>query len=240
MSTGTISDATLTYFDEKRVRALLDEAMRDVLMALPDDPLLFLERALSRPTPLRIIITGLPGSGKGTQCARLAGAFNLRHISAGDILRRVAESGEAVAVQIAMHIGEGSLVPDDLFVDLVVAEVRAAEEADGGWVLEGFPRTRAQAIYLQAAGISPQRFLFVDVPQEACAARVLARAKDSAHMRADDTPECLRIRLSRFAAREQELLDCYQPFYARVEGDVPEDEAFAELCAQCDAIDIAK
>lgn len=252
MSTGSISDASLKYFEEKRIRALLDEAMRDVLMAMPDDPLAFLEKAFEKPTPLRIALSGLPGSGKGTQSARLVERYGVCHINTGDILKAAADAAadgntdaDDAMVQIGQYVRDGALVPDELLVSMVVSRIRNAEEQSAGWILDDFPRTRAQAIYLQSAGISPQRFIFLDVPDDVCAARYLASAPQGAEDHASNTdtasgPAALKSRLDYFAARKEELLDCYWPFYVRVDGNREADDVFAEICAQCDAVDIAK
>ncbi|XP_050340861.1 uncharacterized protein LOC126767375 [Bactrocera neohumeralis] len=224
MSTGGLSDASLKYFEGKHIQALLDEAMRDVLREMPDDPLAYLEEALRRPTPLRLVISGFPGCGKGTQCQRLAAHYgNVRHITADDLLQPKPTDGSP----------EGVAVSDETVVGTVVERIQAAEEEGVGWVLDGFPSTQAQAIRLQAAGVSPQRFLFLDVPETVCAARCL-------DAQVGESPTALKGRMSYFTARKDELVDCYRPFYVRVDGNRSADEVFSEICAQCDAIDIAK
>lgn len=236
MSTGGISDEALTYFEKRRIRALLDEAMRDVLMAMPADPLAFLESAFQQPTPLRLIVVGLPGCGKSTQCARLAEHYGIRCINTVDLADDAAvgeESAAAAAAADTAADGEGVPIPEKALVQRVVAKVRQAEEEGVGWVLGDFPRTRAQAIYLQSAGISPQRFIFLDVPEDVCAGWFLDGQPDS-------SPAALKNRFEYFAARKEEILDCYRPFCVHIDGNRDPDEVFNEICAQCDAIDIAK
>lgn len=254
MSTGNISLAVLKYFDHKRIKALLDEALHDLLIAMPEDPLAFLEATFQKKTPLRLMIAGIPGSGKGCQCQLLAEKYGIVHISAGDMLREVTHSDSQVAKEISQHIMNGTLVPDNLFVSMVIREVKKAEAQNIGWILDGFPRTRAQAIYLQTSGISPQKFFFIDLPEEIAAPRTIARTDTGilsgegsitserppsvASSRMDDTPDTVATRLQYFLARKEELLDCYSPFYVRIDGDQTINAVHADICEVVDALDL--
>jgi len=101
---------------------------------------------------------GVPGAGKGTQATRLAEARGLARVSTGDILREAVHSGSALGRKVRSHVEAGSLVPDEM-VGGLVAERLARRDARRGFVLDGFPRTRAQAEILdrvledQSAGL---------------------------------------------------------------------------------------
>jgi len=96
-----------------------------------------------------VVVAGAPGSGKGTQCARLAQQLGLVHVSAGDLLREEVESGSTLATQVRRSMEGGQLVPDHLVTEIVSA--RLAGHDDGAEILlDGFPRTVAQAEALDA------------------------------------------------------------------------------------------
>lgn len=93
---------------------------------------------------MRIVLLGPPGAGKGTQAKRLAEAFGLAHLSSGDILRAERAAGTALGRKAQTYMDAGKLVPDDTIVAMM-AENMGNAEGTGGYVLDGFPRTRAQA-----------------------------------------------------------------------------------------------
>ena len=98
---------------------------------------------------MRIVLLGAPGAGKGTQAKRLAQRFDMAHLSSGDILRAEKASGTEMGDKVAEYMDAGRLVPDDLVVDVMAAAIRDSR-ADGGLLLDGFPRTVAQAEALDA------------------------------------------------------------------------------------------
>src|SRR5688572_17859146 len=97
----------------------------------------------------RIIFIGPPGSGKGTQAVRIAERYHIPHISTGDILRGAVKAGTPLGLQVAATLSSGGLVSDQLMTDLVRARL-GAPDASGGFLLDGFPRTVAQAESLDA------------------------------------------------------------------------------------------
>src|SRR6478609_5137379 len=106
---------------------------------------------LTRPAQGRvnIIFIGPPGSGKGTQAVRIAERYRIPHISTGDILRAAVKAGTELGRKVAATLASGGLVADELMTDLVRARLTQADTA-GGFLLDGFPRTTAQAQALDA------------------------------------------------------------------------------------------
>lgn len=94
--------------------------------------------------PPRVILIGPPGAGKGTQARYLSEKYHLSHISTGDILRENRKQGTELGQKAAAYMDSGKLVPDDLIVSMVAEKL----EGDGGFVLDGFPRSEAQAVLL--------------------------------------------------------------------------------------------
>lgn len=104
--------------------------------------------------PPRLVVLGRQGSGKGTQCARLSALFGVRHVSTGDLLREAVREQTAVGRRVAPVLEGGRLVSDDLIVDLLAEQARHADWERSGFILDGFPRTLAQAqAFFGAAGV---------------------------------------------------------------------------------------
>lgn len=182
---------------------------------------------------MRLVLIGPPGAGKGTQAVRLAEALNVPHVSTGDILRRSAASGTPAGVEIAGLIEKGSLVPDEL-VTAAVAERLAASDASGGCVLDGFPRTVAQAVSLDAMSDDVLAVEFV-VDEGALAERIADRARKAVARgeapRADDNPEVLASRIALFKAETAPVIAHYEADgrLVRVDGMGTEDEVRSRL-----------
>src|SRR5260370_14647740 len=94
--------------------------------------------------PMRLLLIGAPGAGKGTQAALLAERFGLAHISSGDLLRQHVREQTSLGRKIKSYVDQGDLVPDGLVMDMLRKPVQAAADANG-YVLDGFPRTVDQA-----------------------------------------------------------------------------------------------
>jgi adenylate kinase len=127
---------------------------------------------------LNLILFGPPGAGKGTQAARLQDDFRLPYVATGDILRAAVKDGTELGVAAKDYMDRGELVPDELVVDLIVDRVRA-EDCRDGFILDGFPRNRAQADALMQAFDALQRritaVLMIDVPDEEVVRRISGR-----------------------------------------------------------------
>jgi len=127
---------------------------------------------------LNLILFGPPGAGKGTQAARLQEDFRLPYVATGDMLRAAVKDGTELGVKAKGFMDAGALVPDDLLIDLVVDRI-GAEDARDGFILDGFPRTRAQADALGEAfdklGRRITAVLLFDVPDEDLVSRISGR-----------------------------------------------------------------
>ncbi|CAI5492740.1 unnamed protein product [Closterium sp. Naga37s-1] len=126
-----------------------------------------LEQAASAGTPLRplrVMISGAPASGKGTQCELIvAKQYGLTHISAGDLLRAEVAAGTEGGRQAKTHMDAGRLVPDDVVVTIVKNRLAQEDAQSRGWLLDGYPRSLSQAQALLALDISPDVFILLDV-----------------------------------------------------------------------------
>lgn len=160
---------------------------------------------------MRILLIGPPGCGKGTQGARIAEAYGIPHIAAGDILRAEVEAQSAIGAQISGYMAAGELVPDDVIFDVVVPLVRAASEASG-YVLDGFPRSMGQAVearrLAEEYGFALTHAVYLHAPAAELVGRLLKRAEIEG--RTDDNEEVIARRLAIFEASTEPLLAFYE------------------------------
>lgn len=175
---------------------------------------------------------GPQGSGKGTQAKRIADEYGVPHIATGDMFRASIAAGTALGRQVEPILTSGALVPDELTIALI-RERLADPDATGGFVLDGFPRTAAQAEALDALLIELGRpldaILELQVPDEICIERLLARA--GAEQRADDSPGVIARRLAIYHEETAPLVGHYLPTgnVVGIHGEGEIDEVWAEI-----------
>lgn len=126
---------------------------------------------------MKVILLGPPGAGKGTQCKRIAEKYGISHLSSGDILRAERACGTELGRKAQSYMDSGGLVPDDLIIDMMIGAIR--KTGGKGYVLDGFPRTVAQAegldAALQKAGESIDAIVSLEVPDGAILDRMTGR-----------------------------------------------------------------
>jgi adenylate kinase len=160
---------------------------------------------------LNAILLGPPGSGKGTQGTLLAERTGVMRVSTGDLLRAAVQQGTPLGLRAKGFMDAGLLVPDDVILGLI-AEVLARPEAARGVIMDGFPRTVAQADAVGA--LLRQRGSAVDVALNFVVAdaelveRMMGRAAKEG--RSDDTPEAFQQRLSVYRQQTAPLIDYYR------------------------------
>jgi adenylate kinase len=154
----------------------------------------------------RIIFLGPPGAGKGTQAKTLADHWGVPHISTGDILRAAIKEQTPLGVKAKSYVDSGKLVPSELVQDMVEERLNKADTSSG-WILDGFPRTVEQAVFLdkllQKMNLDGAMVVNLDVPDDVVVARLLARG------RRDDTEEVIRRRLEIYRSETTPLIDYY-------------------------------
>ena len=155
-----------------------------------------------------------PGGGKGTQGVRLASELGVPHISSGDVLRNEVAGDTPLGQEVKEHLAAGRLAPDELVTRAVVP---ALEDHDG-YVLDGYPRTLAQA-----GGLEFDAVVYLRVSDEVVEKRLLARGRE------DDKPDVIAERLREYKADTEPLIDHYRDVLVDVDGDRPADEIASEL-----------
>lgn len=159
----------------------------------------------------RIVLLGAPGAGKGTQAQMIVDREKVPHISTGDMLRAAVAAGTPVGKQAKTVMDSGQLVGDDIVI--AIAKERLSEpDCRQGFILDGFPRTRAQAEALEAMlrelSAPLECCLAITVDSEEVVGRLLKRAEIEG--RADDNEETIRERMSVYDAQTAPLLDFYR------------------------------
>ncbi len=163
---------------------------------------------------INLILFGPPGSGKGTQAAKLVDEFDLLHISTGDLFRYEMGNDTPLGLQAKSYIEKGELVPDEVTIGMLRNKVEANPNVKG-YIFDGFPRTIAQAEALDKLlaelKTSISGLILLDVPDGEIISRILERGKTSG--RADDNDEAtIRKRIDVYRAETSPVFDFYDKY----------------------------
>lgn len=205
---------------------------------------------------MNIVLLGAPGAGKGTQAAKLVEEFATPHISTGDILRAAVKNQTELGKKAKGYMDAGDLVPDSLIIDLMDERLREPD-CEKGFILDGFPRTTAQAVALDDMLVRLERpldaALLVDVDPEVIIKRLTERrcckecgyigtAADATcpkcggemYQRDDDNETTVRNRLDVYAKSTSPLIDYYKGkgLLKSVDGGRPVDTVYVDVKAQ--------
>ena len=161
---------------------------------------------------MTIILFGPPGCGKGTQSALIADKYKLKHISTGDILRNEMELKTELGLAAKSYVTGGKLVPDDVIIDMLMQAIKTIEINQNGILLDGFPRTiaQAEALELKLAERNKQTNLLIDmqVNEEELVKRMLIRGELTG--RTDDNAETIKKRLQVYSEQTYPVKTYYQ------------------------------
>lgn len=202
---------------------------------------------------MNIVLLGAPGAGKGTQAAKLVEEFGTPHISTGDMLRAAVKAGTPLGQKAKSFMDAGDLVPDDVIIGLVTERLQDPD-TEKGFILDGFPRTSAQAVALDAElsklGRPLDAALLVDVDSEVIVKRLTSRrmcrdcnyigtASDvtcpkcggEMYQRDDDNESTVRNRLDVYEKSTAPLIDYYRgcDLLVSIDGDRDPNEVYADV-----------
>ena len=204
---------------------------------------------------MKIVLLGAPGAGKGTQAVRLAEKYSVPHISTGDIFRSNIKGGTPIGLVAKSYIDKGQLVPDEVTVQ-IVKERLEQDDCKNGYLLDGFPRTVAQAKALDEFS-EVEKVVNIDVPlsklmRRITGRRVCSKCGESYHVdylngslscakcegdliqRADDNEETVSSRLDVYTAQTAPLVEYYgeKGVLVNVDGDGNIEDVFNSITAQ--------
>jgi len=189
---------------------------------------------------VRLVILGRQGSGKGTQCLRLSESYGTVHISTGDILRAAVETQTELGKKAKLIMDAGDLVPDEIINGIVAERIEMKDVSESGFILDGYPRTSAQAQALEgellSKGVSLDLAINLEVPVDEVTKRMLDRS------RADDTKEAIIRRLEIYENETAPLLKWFEERnnLVLVDGLGTEDDVFSRLQKVIDGVIIGK
>lgn len=202
---------------------------------------------------MNIVLLGAPGAGKGTQAAKLVDKFGFAHISTGDILRAAVKNQTPLGIEAKKFMDAGDLVPDELVIGLVKERLKD-DDTNAGFILDGFPRTSAQAVALSSELTELNRpldaALLVDVDKEVIIGRLTSRrtCRDCGfigtdadatcpkcggemYQRDDDNEATVRNRLDVYENSTAPLIDYYRGsgLLVEINGDQDPEVVFGEV-----------
>jgi adenylate kinase len=187
---------------------------------------------------MRLILLGPPGAGKGTQAVRIVERFGIPQLSTGDMLRAAVAAGSPIGLQAKAIMDRGELVSDDVVVG-IIADRLEEPDARRGFILDGFPRTVAQAeafdAMLAGRGLKLDRVIEFKVDENALVERIVKRARETEArgepVRKDDNPEVVKTRLEAYRAQTAPLSAYYEGrgMLTPIDGMQPVDDVTREL-----------
>jgi adenylate kinase len=193
---------------------------------------------------VKILLLGPQGSGKGTQAKRIARDYGIPHIATGDIIRAMKEQDSDLGRELKAVYDRGDLVSDDLMIRIIEDRLEQ-EDAQEGFILDGFPRTLPQAEALDAMLRELDRKLDIVLEfqlrdRETLERRLLQRAAEED--RSDDTPEAIARRLALYYEQTEPLVEYYRSRHGNVVGihaERPIDEVYGEIQAALEQAAVA-
>ncbi|XP_013697019.2 adenylate kinase 2, chloroplastic-like [Brassica napus] len=234
-------------FSGDAVHSLLRRHSRSPSIVAPRFQVVAAEKA---EPPLKIMISGAPASGKGTQCELITRKYGLVHISAGDLLRAEIASGSGNGKLAKEYMEKGQLVPDEIVVMMVKDRLSQTDSQQNGWLLDGYPRSSSQATALKGFGFQPDLFIVLEVPEDILIERVVGRRLDPVtgkiyHLkysppeteeiaarltqRFDDTEEKAKLRLKTHNQNVSDVLSMYDDITIKIKGNRSKEEVFAQI-----------
>ncbi|HEY8423658.1 MAG TPA: adenylate kinase [Clostridia bacterium] len=200
---------------------------------------------------MNIILLGAPGAGKGTQAVKISQKYNIPHISTGDILRANIKQGTEIGLKAKSYIDQGALVPDEVVIEIVKNRLNE-EDCKNGYLLDGFPRTKAQAQALdEFARIDVVLNIDIDLDilvERLSGRRVCASCGAPYHVttysgtkcaicqgdvvqRQDDQPETVKARLKTYTLQTKPLIEYYaeKNLLVNINGNQEIDKVFEDI-----------
>ncbi|KPI86167.1 putative Adenylate kinase [Leptomonas seymouri] len=264
----TLSEDSLKYIKDNRISQLMEYMLRSILREKPGDPVKHIHEMTTQPFPPQIVLLGPPASGKGTQALEICNYYKDTtgrkpvHVSSGDLLREEVSKGTHLGKIAEDYMAKGDLVPDSLITGMVRNRLSQDDAVLNGWLLDGFPRTRAQAEDLDTAGFCPRLVIALETPEHILIERVEGRrtdpvtghiyhlkynpppAKDKALIerlqhREDDSRDVLVPRLKRYHEMLDGLLGFYEPLIVHIDANRPPDDITEDIANHLSKISTA-
>lgn len=197
------------------------------------------EQVRENNTPI-IWVLGGPGSGKGTQCAKIVDKYSFSHFSTGDLLRDEVASGSERGKQLQEIMKSGDLVSNEQVLGLLEIAMGKVDASVKGFLIDGYPRQKDQGAAFEKSIAPVDIILYFECRDETMVARILHRAAQSAEKRADDNEETIKNRIATFSKNTNEILALYPQQTRRIDAERAIDVIFADVEKAIDAMLAAK
>ena len=209
--------------------------------------------------PPRVIVCGAPASGKGEQCEKILQKYGLQHVSTGDVIRKAIAAGSELGKEAQACMLAGHSVPDEMLTPLVVEALSSESCEEFGWLLDGFPRTQAQAQALKDAGVAPSLMLVLDVSDVDLIDKSVNRrldpvtgdmydmltnpppegeVTDRVITRKDDSKSVVQARLHSYHETVEGVAGVFPDVVRSVDAFRSADTVFEEVCMRMDGVDV--
>jgi len=235
----TPKQLTLDYLAKHNITEVLEKIVNKLVNVKPSNPWAFLAtefQGLAQAVPGQpevVFVLGGPGSGKGTQCARIVKEFGYVHLSAGDLLRAARSSGDATGALIENYIKEGKIVPVEITVNLIKKAMEDnAKQGKAKFLVDGFPRNQDNVEgweRVMGSYAHVRLVLFFDCPEKVMEGRLLERGKTSG--RTDDNAESIRKRFKTYMDETMPVIESFdkQSKVRKINAEPPEEQVFGEV-----------
>ncbi|KAK7194916.1 adenylate kinase [Novymonas esmeraldas] len=221
-SNDGLSEDTMRYIKDHNIGQLMEYILRGIITEKPEKPLRYVHTLTASSLPPQLALAGPPASGKGTQAHHICAYYKRTtgkrpvHVSSGDLLRAEVAEGTHLGKIAAACMQRGELVPDSLIIGTIRNRLTKEDAVMNGWLLDGFPRNRSQAVALDAAGLCPRIFVVLDTPDDVLFERVEGRRTDPAtgtiyHLKYNPPPEDDTALMERLQHRDDDNRDVLGP-----------------------------
>ncbi|XP_007645919.1 adenylate kinase isoenzyme 1 isoform X1 [Cricetulus griseus] len=183
-----------------------------------------------------IFVVGGPGSGKGTQCEKIAQKYGYTHLSTGDLLRAEVSSGSERGKMLSSTMEKGQLVPLEIVLELLREAMMAKVDSSSGFLIDGYPREVKQGEEFEQRIGQPSMLLYVDAGADTMTQRLLKRGETSG--RVDDNEETIKKRLETYYKATEPVISFYEKrgIVRKVNAEGTVDTVFSQVCGYLDSL----
>jgi adenylate kinase len=165
------------YFDDHKVYDLFEKLFKELIINKPDDPIDYLIERLKRKEVKRIFITGYSGTNRKSISLSIANALNYSCLSMDHLIEREISKKMENSTKIEKNYNQNRLVDDEIAIDLVRNQLIKYEEENVSYIIEGFPRNRNQAIFLQSIGLLPDNIIILTTSRDKAEEQIYAKLR---------------------------------------------------------------
>ena len=235
-----------SYLEEKNVYEIFERLLIGLMKDLPKDPLEYMVKKLEDPernlitAATRVLIMGPPGSNKKEVALSLAEHFNINScISIGDLLRKEISKKSDLGRRIAEARKSYSYVDDEIAIELMEKNINELEKEGKSWIMEGFPRTKVQALALQKMGIIPDKFILLNVDDSTTLERVRSQlsGKEAENYNStsldnyneEDIASISKAALNEYKIHISDTKKVYHGFISQMDSNKPKNQVIDDI-----------